>query len=85
MHPQALVAGERVFGADINKLGYRVIRGCGVIQADGIDIDVMKKIAGSMEAAGYSAENVAYGMGGGLLQKVGDAGRWGWLWLFYNI
>lgn len=65
-----LVAAEKVFGADVNKLGYKVIRGCGVIQADGIDIEMMKKIAGSMEAAGFSAENVAYGMGGGLLQKV---------------
>jgi nicotinamide phosphoribosyltransferase len=33
-------------------------------------LQVMKKITGSIEAAGYAADNVAYGMGGGLLQKV---------------
>lgn len=67
---QALVAADRVFGSTINKRGYKVIQGCGVIQGDGIDIEVMKKVAGAIEAAGYSAENVTYGMGGGLLQKV---------------
>ncbi|GFH17266.1 uncharacterized protein HaLaN_13860, partial [Haematococcus lacustris] len=66
----ALVAADRVFGSDVNSKGYRVLRGCGVIQGDGIDIDVMRKIAGAIEAAGYAADNVAYGMGGGLLQKV---------------
>ena len=68
---QALVAADRVFGSDVNKCGFKVIRGCGVIQGDGSDIDVIRKVAGAVEAAGYSAENVAYGMGGGLLQKVG--------------
>eukprot|EP00195_Chlamydomonas_chlamydogama_P007155 CAMPEP_0202896810 /NCGR_PEP_ID=MMETSP1392-20130828/5728_1 /ASSEMBLY_ACC=CAM_ASM_000868 /TAXON_ID=225041 /ORGANISM="Chlamydomonas chlamydogama, Strain SAG 11-48b" /LENGTH=503 /DNA_ID=CAMNT_0049582287 /DNA_START=382 /DNA_END=1893 /DNA_ORIENTATION=+ len=65
-----LVAADRVFGSDMNSKGYKVIRGCGVIQGDGIDIDTMRKIAGATEAAGFSAENVTYGMGGGLLQKV---------------
>lgn len=66
----ALVAAEKVFGCDVNNKGFKVIRGCGVIQGDGIDIEVMQKIAGAVEAAGFSADNVAYGMGGGLLQKV---------------
>eukprot|EP00798_Chlamydomonas_sp_ICE-L_P002408 gene2408-8719_t len=66
---KGLVAAEKVFGAKVNKKGYKVIQGCGVIQADGIDIETMKKIAGSIEAAGFSADNVSYGMGGGLLQK----------------
>ena len=42
-----------------------------MIQSDGIDITVMRKMCGSLEAAGFSAENITYGMGGGLLQKVG--------------
>ncbi len=67
---QALVAADRVFGSDTNKRGYKVVRGCGVIQGDGIDLAVLSQIAGAVEAAGFSAENVAYGMGGGLLQKV---------------
>ena len=52
----------------------QVIKGCGVIQSDGIDIAVMRKMCGSLEAAGFSAENITYGMGGGLLQKVGWRG-----------
>ena len=68
--PQALVAADRVFGSTVNRAGYKTISGCGVIQGDGIDVTVLKRIAGAIEAAGFSAENVAYGMGGGLLQKV---------------
>ena len=41
-----------------------------MIQGDGIDLDTMQKIAAAIEAAGFAADNVAYGMGGGLLQKV---------------
>jgi len=66
----ALVAADKTFGSTFNSKGYRVIKGCGVIQGDGIDVEVMKKITGAIEAAGYAADNVAYGMGGGLLQKV---------------
>uniref|UniRef100_A0A7R9YV39 Nicotinamide phosphoribosyltransferase n=1 Tax=Chlamydomonas euryale TaxID=1486919 RepID=A0A7R9YV39_9CHLO len=66
----ALKAADRVFGSSTNKCGYKVIKGCGVLQGDGISIDVMATISAAVEAAGYSAENVVYGMGGGLLQKV---------------
>lgn len=66
----ALVAADKVFGSKTNNKGYKVIQGCGVIQGDGIDITVMQKIAGAIEAAGFAADNVSYGMGGGLLQKV---------------
>ena len=64
------MAADRVFGSTVNRAGYKTINGCGVIQGDGIDVTVLKRIAGAIEAAGFSAENVAYGMGGGLLQKV---------------
>ena len=66
----ALEAAEKVFGAETNGKGYKVIKGCGVIQGDGINIDGLRKILEATMAAGYSAENVAFGMGGGLLQKV---------------
>lgn len=64
------MAADKVFGSDLNIKGYKVIRGCGVIQGDGIDITNMAKIAKAIQHAGFSADNVAYGMGGGLLQKV---------------
>jgi len=41
-----------------------------VIQGDGINYEVVKQILDKVLAEGYSAQNVAFGMGGGLLQKV---------------
>lgn len=70
---QALHAADKVFGSFVNSRGFKVIKGCGVIQGDGIDIVVMRDVALAVEAAGFSAENVTYGMGGGLLQKVRGA------------
>jgi nicotinic acid phosphoribosyltransferase len=69
---KALDAGEKAFGATVNKKGFKVLNGIAVIQGDGIGKDVVKKILDSALAAGYSAQNIAYGMGGGLLQKVNE-------------
>ena len=66
----ALRAGEKAFGVTINSRGYKVTNNVGVIQGDGIDIHTVKKILDAVLAAGFSAQNVAFGMGGGLLQKV---------------
>ncbi|KAJ1974172.1 hypothetical protein H4R35_003741 [Dimargaris xerosporica] len=65
-----LRAAEKVFGADVNAKGYKVLRGCGVIQGDGVTYNKIKAILKGVLDAGYAAENVAFGMGGGLLQKV---------------
>lgn len=67
---QGLQALDKVFGSDVNTKGYKVIRGAGVIQGDGINIVAIGKIQSAVMAAGFSAENVAFGMGGGLLQRV---------------
>lgn len=67
---EGLRGAEKAFGADVNKKGYKVVRGAGVIQGDGIDIAVLEKILNATMEAGYSAQCVAFGMGGGLLQKV---------------
>ncbi|RUP47021.1 nicotinate phosphoribosyltransferase family-domain-containing protein [Jimgerdemannia flammicorona] len=66
----ALRAGERVFGADVNKKGYKIIRGAGVIQGDGVNLTSLAAILAAVKEAGYSAQSVAFGMGGGLLQKL---------------
>lgn len=66
----ALKAADKVFGSTTNSKGYKVINKCGVIQGDGITLETLGVISRAVEAAGYSAENVSYGMGGGLLQKV---------------
>jgi nicotinamide phosphoribosyltransferase len=67
---QALHHADAVFGHTVNSKGFKVLNGCGVIQGDGINITMMATISDAVLAAGYSPENVTYGMGGGLLQKV---------------
>ena len=67
---QALVAADKVFRSETNGKGFKVINGCGVIQGDGISITKVAEICDAVLEAGFSAENVAFGMGGGLLQKV---------------
>lgn len=66
----ALRAAEAAFGTDTNKKGYKIPRGVGVIQGDGISSESITAILDAVHAAGYSAQSVAFGMGGGLLQKV---------------
>jgi len=67
---EALVAAEKNFGADTNKKGFKVTRGVGVIQGDGVHLNSLAEILDHVVKSGYSAQNVAFGMGGGLLQKV---------------
>lgn len=57
------------FGFHENSKGYKVINGAGIIQGDGIDMHSLMRIAAEVKEAGFSAQCVAYGMGGGLLQK----------------
>ncbi|USV41104.1 nicotinamide phosphoribosyltransferase [Xanthomonas phage BUDD] len=58
-------------GYDINEKGYKVLPShVRVIQGDGIDIEDVENILDSLDRWGISASNIAFGMGGGLLQKV---------------
>jgi nicotinamide phosphoribosyltransferase len=62
--------GER-FGYTVNSKGYKVLnKSVRVIQGDGMNIDSIKTLYDNLTARGWSAENVAVGMGGGLLQSV---------------
>ncbi|MGL4185843.1 MAG: nicotinate phosphoribosyltransferase, partial [Thiotrichaceae bacterium] len=59
------------FGGCINNKVYVVLdNAVRLIQGDGVDKDSIKLILQSIAQAGFSTENVAFGMGGGLLQKV---------------
>ncbi len=59
------------FGATVNRKGYRVLPDyLRVIQGDGINPDSIREILAAMKNKGQSAENVAFGMGAALLQKV---------------
>lgn len=64
------ILGEQ-FGTRRNSKGYKVLPDCiRVIQGDGIDEASLIDILDGMQAAGWSADNVAFGSGGGLLQKL---------------
>lgn len=57
------------FGFTVNSKGYKVLPSyVRVIQGDGINEDSLPKILDNMKKAGFSADNIAFGMGGGLLQ-----------------
>jgi nicotinamide phosphoribosyltransferase len=64
------ILGDR-FGSTTNGQGYRVLPPqVRVIQGDGIDFVMLGKILDAVLAAGWSADNIAFGSGGGLLQKL---------------
>ncbi len=59
------------FGFRLNGKGYKVLPDCvRVIQGDGISLTSIEAILAEMKRRGLSAENIAFGMGGELLQKV---------------
>ena len=59
------------FGYEVNDKGYRVLPACiRVIQGDGVEEDSIRAILEEMKARKQSADNIAFGMGGALLQKV---------------
>lgn len=58
------------FGHVVNHKGFRVLNNVRIIQGDGIDDVTIRGILLSLEIAGYSADNVAFGQGGALLQQV---------------
>ena len=68
----------RLFGFTTNKKGFRVLPDhIRVIQGDGIDENLMVRIMQRMVDAKMSIDNIAFGMGGGLLQKVDrDTYKW---------
>lgn len=62
---------EQAFGSRVNQKGYRVLNDrVRVIQGDGVNLDSIGVILERVKAHGFSTENVAFGMGAGLLQKV---------------
>ncbi len=58
------------FGHIVNEKGFKVLNHVRVIQGDGITQDTIDRILHRMETAGYSADNIAFGQGGKLLQGV---------------
>jgi nicotinamide phosphoribosyltransferase len=69
--PKVLEILGRQFGATKNAKGYAVLdRHVRLIQGDGIDYQSIGGILEALKRAGWSADNIAFGSGGGLLQKI---------------
>lgn len=74
-HPETVVLDvvrrlDKHFGTTKNAKGFKVLNNVRVIQGDGINEQSIRGILMNLEFAGYSADNVAFGMGGALLQIV---------------
>jgi nicotinamide phosphoribosyltransferase len=74
-HPETVVLDvvrrlDSHFGSVVNAKGYKVLNNVRVIQGDGINEQSIRGILMNLKFAGYSADNVAFGMGGALLQIV---------------
>lgn len=69
--PKVLDILAAKFGFRVNDKGFKVLDDhVRVIWGDGIDLESMSDILAKLDALGWSADNVAFGCGGALLQKV---------------
>jgi nicotinamide phosphoribosyltransferase len=74
-HPPTIVLKtlellDSKFGSSYNTKGYKVLNNVRVIQGDGINEESIREILELATNAGFSASNIAFGMGGALLQQV---------------
>ena len=72
-HPASVVLKtvqllEEKFGSKMNSKGFKVLNNVRVIQGDGINEHSIKEILDTLLDSGFSATNIAFGMGGQLLQ-----------------
>ena len=59
------------FGFTVNSKGYKVLDPhVRVIQGDGVDLQAVEDILALLDRLGWSADNITFGCGGALLQKV---------------
>lgn len=63
------ILGEK-FGYTINDKGFKVLNNVRLIQGDGVNELTIRSILGAFMALGWSADNIAFGMGGALLQQI---------------
>ena len=61
----------KYYGYTVNDAGYKTLPDCiRVIQGDGINKDSIKQILANLDKAKLSLDNIAFGMGGALLQQL---------------
>jgi nicotinamide phosphoribosyltransferase len=69
--PKMLEILSEGFGYVVNSKGYKVLNNVRIIWGDGIDaVSLSSILRVVVDLLGYSADNFAFGMGGGLLQKL---------------
>jgi nicotinamide phosphoribosyltransferase len=66
---QVIETLDEKFGHSVNNKGFKVLNNVRVIQGDGVDVEIITAVLEAMKVRGWSADNVAFGMGGALLQK----------------
>ena len=67
---QVLHELDKYFGSTVNSKGYKVLNNVRMIYGDGINEVSIRGILLGATMAGYSADNIAFGMGGALLQHM---------------
>ena len=68
---------EKYFGHTVNSKGFKVLNNVRVIYGDGINELTINSILLKMEWCRYSADNIAFGVGGELLQTPNrDTNKW---------
>ena len=65
----AHLLGEK-FGTTINSKGYKVLKNVRIIQGDGVNQNSIRQILQRLKDENFSASNIAFGIGGSLLQKI---------------
>ena len=61
---------DKGFGHTVNEKGFKVLDGVRVIQGDGVNPEEIHRILEALRVRGWSADNIAFGMGGALLQQL---------------
>lgn len=62
---------DEAFGSTTNAKGYKLLHPkVRILQGDGMDAAAIEQLLKDIIAKGWSADNLVFGMGGGLLQKI---------------
>lgn len=61
---------DRSFGSTPNSKGFKVLNHVRIIQGDGVNPTSIGEILERLKRSGFAADNIAFGMGGALLQHM---------------
>jgi nicotinamide phosphoribosyltransferase len=61
---------DRAYGSTVNRKGFKVLNHVRLIQGDGVNAGSIEDILERLQRCGFAADNIAFGMGGALLQHM---------------